>query len=97
MVLHAGHLLGWALHSGNGSTGRGSSNLKAFGSGRYGIAVGHPHFVGSLQAFVKYTALNIHIGTAVFTLAGGRDSATKRMVHGLEAVANAENRNAELK
>ena len=46
---------------------------------------------------MKHTALNVYIGAAVLTLAGGRDSATKRMVHGLEAVANAENRNAELK
>ena len=57
----------------------------------------HPHLVGSLQAFVKYAALDIHIGTAVLTLTSGRHGATKRMVHGLEAVADSEDGNAELK
>ena len=46
---------------------------------------------------MKYAALNIHIGTAVLTLASRRHGATKSVVHGLEAITDAEDRNAELK
>ena len=46
---------------------------------------------------MKYAAFDIYIGTAVFTLASRRHGATKRMVHSLEAIADAEDWDAELK
>ena len=96
MVLHAGHLLGRALHRGDGGAGGGSGYVEALGGGGDGVAVGHPHLVRGLEALVQDAALDVDIGAAVFTLTGRRYGTAENVVHGLESVANAEDRNAKL-
>ena len=76
--------------------GGGGGDGEALGGLGDGVAVGHPYLVRGLEALVQDAALDVDIGAAIFTLTGRRYGTAEDVVHGLEAVANAEDWDAEL-
>ena len=96
VVLHTGHLLGGTLEGGDGGTGGARGDIEALGGGGDSVAVAHPHLVGGLEADVERAAVDGDVGTAVLAVAGLRDRAAEGVGHGLEAVADTEDRDAEL-
>lgn len=94
MVLHASHLFGHAFHRSDRGTGRGSGHGKASGAS----ATASPcdiHTLWLAPSVVQHATGVSDFGTAVFTVTGLRNAAAQGVVHGLEAVADAENGNAK--
>ena len=90
MVLHASHFAFLVFESCDRRTFGGRGDYETFWGFRDGVAVAHPHLVAGLEAFVEDATGNVDVGASVFALTGVGNGATKRVGHGLEAVANAK-------
>lgn len=96
VVLDAGHALLGALEGGHrrASGGRGGGEAPR-GLG-HGVAVAHPDLVGVLEALVQHAGVDGEVGAAVLAAARGGDGAAELLRHDLEAVADAEDGQAQL-
>ena len=97
VVLHTRHTLIRILKGRDRRTLRRRGNLETFRRLRHGIAVAHPHGMLLRQASVEDATAHIHLRAAVLARTRLGHGATQRLSHHLEAVANAERGQAQLK
>lgn len=98
VVLHTGEPALPVLERGDRRALTGRGDGEALGRLRDGVAVAHPHRVARGEFLVQRAALGGHAQVRAAVLAGARlfNRAAKCARHGLEAVADAEDRDAGL-
>ncbi|GAA3175163.1 hypothetical protein GCM10020255_065930 [Rhodococcus baikonurensis] len=92
VVLHTGELAGAILERRDGSAITGRGHLEAGRRFGDGVAVTHPHRLRRGKSVVQQPTGYRDVGTAVFTGAGLGNGAAEGACHGLESVADSENR-----
>ena len=71
-------------------------HLEALRRGGDGVAVAHPHRLGSGQIRMKLSPTDVQLGATVLTGPGAGHGAAEGLCHRLESVADAEHRNPEV-
>ena len=95
--LHTEQAAAAVFKSGHGGLGSGGGNHEAFRGGLHRVAMAHPHHLvcggGGKQAGV---GVHLSGGVSILAGAGAAHAPTQALRHGLEAVADTQDRNASI-
>ncbi len=96
VVLHTGQPARPVLETRHRCARAAGHHFEALRGSGDGVAVAHPHRLGFGQIRMKLSPSDLQLGATVFTGPGAGHGAAEGLRHRLEAVADAEHRDAEV-